>query len=201
MSAAERQDYAEHAQPYIDAAAQANQGETPQHTTNHDTAQTAQHDNHHAAAQQAPDAHAAGQQAPAAHASEQQEPQGQPTAHVSEQQEPEVHFLGVDTVQTDNGQNMNVGHMSVNGVHVALVDVDDDRVYDVRVADLNNNGNIEREEVADISDAGITVDDFAAAVQQEQAESHPMAEQVSAPQEELAPEMPDYMNDAGIENA
>ena len=196
MSAAERQDYAEHAQPYIDVVAQATQGQPSHQEVAHEEKIASDHathnDGYHAAAQ-----HTANH---AAHHSEHHPSEGQPAVHTAGQQEPEVHFLGMETVQTDNGQNMNVGHMSVNDVHVALVDVDDDRVYDVRVADFNGNERIEEEEVADISDAGITVDDFAAAVQAEQAEN-PVAEQVSAPQEDLAPEMPDYMNDAGLENA
>ena len=107
---------------------------------------------------------------------------------------PEVHFLGVETQETDNGQNLTIGHMTVDDVHVALVDVDDDHVFDVGWIDSNQNEEVEVDELHDISDAGMTVQDFSEHVQEEQmAEGH--LEQAMNSHEELAPDMPDYMND------
>lgn len=115
-------------------------------------------------------------------------------------EEPEVHVLGVERVQTDNGSYINVGRARINDEDVALVDLDDDMVFDVRVADLNHNQEIDEGEVVDISDAQITVTDFAAEAMRQgnmTNESGNMA-QAGINQEEIAPDMPDYMNDADV---
>ena len=112
--------------------------------------------------------------------------------------EHEVHFLGVETHQTDDGQNINIGSMTVDNVQVALVDIDDDQVFDVRIADINDNGEVDEGEVSDISEAGLTVQDFMELSQQEQDMDGSM-EQAMNQQEDLAPDMPDYMNDASTD--
>ena len=112
--------------------------------------------------------------------------------------EPEVHFLGVTTHTTEDGETMNIGHMTVEGVNVALVDVDNDQVFDVQWADVNQNMELEEEEIRDISDRGFTVDTFSALSSAEAEQSMGQAEQVSHVEEDLAPDMPDYMNDADV---
>lgn len=96
--------------------------------------------------------------------------------------EPEVHFLGVETRQIE-GQIVNIGHMSVDESAVALVDVDNDHIFDVSLIDTNRNGNVEDNEVTDISGRGITVEDFwqATAMQQMKDGLEP-ADQVAQPQ-------------------
>lgn len=112
-------------------------------------------------------------------------------------EEPEVHFLGVDTMQTDNGSTINVGRMSVDDIEVAVVDLDNDMVFDVAVADRNQNGEIEDNEVVDISSQGMTVTDFALISSQE---TNDTAQPILASnqQDNLADDMPDYMNDVDI---
>ena len=73
--------------------------------------------------------------------------------------EPEVHFLGVESREV-NGQIINIGHMTYDNTAVALVDVDNDKVFDVSLIDVNRNDKVEDDEVTDISDRGITVEDF-----------------------------------------
>ncbi|MCR5158566.1 MAG: hypothetical protein K6D37_05500 [Prevotella sp.] len=114
------------------------------------------------------------------------------------QNEPEVHFLGVDTEEI-NGHTMNFGMMSVDGVNVALVDMDNNQVFDVRVIDENQNGKIEDEEMVDISDRGLTVEEFQTlSMLDEMASLSNQMEQANNVQEDLAPDMPDYMNDADL---
>lgn len=117
-----------------------------------------------------------------------------------EQEEPEVHFLGVDQVQTDGGQTINVGHMTIAEEEVALVDMDNDLIFDVAVSDRNHNEQIDEGEVIDISDRQLSVTDFALAAEQEnQSEITAQPDFVSNPQDQLAEDMPDYMNDADIQ--
>lgn len=114
--------------------------------------------------------------------------------------EPEVHFLGIETDVID-GQQVNVGHMSVDDVHVALIDVDDDRVFDVSIADTNRNNQFdEQDRIEDISDMNLSVDQFAEASVQE-ASSHIDDQSLASSQgtQDLAPDMPDYVNDADVE--
>lgn len=117
---------------------------------------------------------------------------------ITEDETPEVHYLGV-TSQNIHGQTVNIGVMTDNDVNVALIDVDDDHVFDIRWADPNHNHEMDEGEVTDISDQGRTVEDFQLLSELEQAggTSLPL-EQANNPQEDLAPEMPDYMNDADV---
>ena len=120
--------------------------------------------------------------------------------HLDEEQEsphqPEVHFLGVDT-DIINGQNVNVGMMTIDDVHVALVDVDNDKVFDVRVMDENRNGKIENEEIIDISDHGVTMENFQVlSMIDEMASKSGQLEQTDNVQEDLSPDMTDNMSDA-----
>lgn len=114
-------------------------------------------------------------------------------------QQPEVHFLGVESREVE-GQTVNVGRMTVDDVNVALVDVDNDRVFDVRLMDRNRNGEIEDNEIEDVSERELSVDDFQLLSQlEEQVSQETGTEQASSVQEDLAPDMPDYMNDANLE--
>lgn len=121
--------------------------------------------------------------------------------HIGEDdtQQPEVHFLGVESREVE-GQTVNVGRMTIDDVDVALVDVDNDRVFDVRLMDRNRNGELEENEIEDVSERELSVDDFQLLSQlEEQVNQGTGIEQVSSVQEDLAPDMPDYMNDANLE--
>ena len=116
------------------------------------------------------------------------------------QNEPEVHFLGVNQVQTDDGQTINVGHMTIAEEEVALVDMDNDMIFDVAISDRNHNEQIDEEEVIDISDRQLSVTDFALAAEREnESEMSVQPEFANNPQDQLAEDMPDYMNDADIQ--
>lgn len=114
--------------------------------------------------------------------------------------EPEVHFLGVEAREVE-GQTMNVGHMTVNDVQVALVDMDNDEIFDISLTDANRNDEIEENEVADISAQGLDVETFQTLSEIEQMQQQGQLEQANHVQEDLAPDMPDYMNDADVDLA
>ena len=115
-------------------------------------------------------------------------------------QEPEVHFLGVETREM-GGQTVNVGFMTVDDELAALVDLDDDQVFDIHIKDENHNGDFEPDEIRDISEQNLTVDDFELLTYLERQSSGSTAQldQASHIEEDLAPDMPDYMNDANTD--
>lgn len=128
------------------------------------------------------------------------EVQVEPVAHDDENHQDntqhEVHFLGVDQ-RDDDGQSVNVGYMTVDDVNVALVDLDNDEVFDVSLIDKNRNNEIEDDEIHDVSGEGITVSDFKMLSELDAAGAlGGQADVVSNTHEDLAPDMPDYMNDA-----
>lgn len=196
LTPAERDAFAQQVQPEIADEAQHPTG--VDHTAHHtDT----QHDQHEAQPAKQSTEHEQPD-----HTEHHDQPAGgtaQTVSHESsEAHEPEVHFLGVETDVID-GQQVNVGHMSVDDVHVALIDVDNDRVFDVSIADTNRNNQFdEQDNIEDISDMNLSVDQFAAASVQEASISadDPSLAMNQEPQD-LAPDMPDYVNDADINMA
>lgn len=72
----------------------------------------------------------------------------------------EVHVLGVEAVQSEDGQIMNVALVESEGDHAILVDVDNNGVMEVLLHDDNADGYIQESEVYDISDAGVEVADL-----------------------------------------
>lgn len=98
----------------------------------------------------------------------------------------EVRVIGVyeDTI----GENdVYLGAMEVGDEGVLLVDIDKDGVFDFAVADENHDGVIEEGEIADISAANISVEDFAARAAMQDADDLLSSN-----------DMPDYMNDADV---
>ena len=74
-------------------------------------------------------------------------------------------------------------------------------MFDVSIADTNRNNQFdEQDRIEDISDMNLSVDQFAEASVQE-ASSHIDDQSLASSQgtQDLAPDMPDYVNDADIE--
>ena len=130
-------------------------------------------------------------------------PEEHQTAHHEDKpdDEPEVHFLGVESMQTNDGSTINVGHMTIADQEVAVVDLDNDMVFDVAVSDRNQNNQIDDDEVIDISSRELTVTDFALASAMEGNDTGQDGhfDQASVQQDNLADDMPDYMNDADLQ--
>ena len=170
MSASEHSQFAQLVQPEI----QPGEGHTGRGETKHDFAHH-HHEDHH---------------------DNKPEPPTPPAPPKDD--EPEVHFLGVERVDTEVG-TMNVGHMVLGDQEVALVDMDDNMVFDVAISDRNDNGQIDDDEVIDISDRQMSVTDFAIASAQ-QGNDAPQPELANQTQQDhIADDMPDYMNDADLQ--
>lgn len=98
----------------------------------------------------------------------------------------EVHVLGVEAVQTEDGSIMNVALLESGGDHALMVDVDNDGMIEVILHDDNFDGQIQPEEVHDIAQAGIHVNDLL------QAQAAQEGDFLAASDDG----MPDYINDA-----
>lgn len=129
------------------------------------------------------------------------QPEVKPVLDQPQEDEAEVHFLGVEKIESEDGSNLTVGHMQINDQQVALVDMTDDEVFDVAVSDRNHDGQITEDEVVDISDAGITVEQFAEASLYESGMGidNSDAGLQTASQDGIGEGMPDYMNDADMQ--
>ncbi len=75
--------------------------------------------------------------------------------------EPDVEILGVEVVNTENG-DVTLGGVTVNGENYVLVDIDGGD-FDVAWHDDNHDNQIQENELIDISDSHISVNDFAQA--------------------------------------
>ena len=179
MSEEQRTDFANNVQPLLGQQTAEPQHVTQQttHTTEHTTQHTTQH---------------------TVETEESQRGNLQQTSSSDETggDKPEVHFLGVETRDVE-GHTMNIGHMTIDNVDVALVDVDNDMVFDVSMADENRNGKVDENEIRDISSRNLSVQDFQVISEIDQ-QNIPTdgLENANNTHEDLAPDMPDYMNDA-----
>lgn len=65
-----------------------------------------------------------------------------------------THF---ETMTLDNGQQIDVASIEAEGQMVGIADLDQDGVADIAFSDLNGNGELEQEEVEDISQSGFAM--------------------------------------------
>lgn len=111
--------------------------------------------------------------------------------------ESEVHILGVNQYVNEDGDISNAGFATIDGEPIVMIDVDGDGVFDGVIHDNNGNGQIDENEVLDISSAGITTDSWAAeAIAQGNEDG--MFNPNHTHQDELASDQPDYENDADV---
>lgn len=99
----------------------------------------------------------------------------------------EIRVLGVETVQGPNGQPMTIAGLESDNDQALLVDIDNDGQFDVLLHDDNGDGQLQENEVYDISSAHVEVADL------EQATANQNGMQYASNDG-----MPDYMNDADI---
>lgn len=98
----------------------------------------------------------------------------------------EIRVLGVEAVQNENGQIMNIALVECEGDQALLVDVDNNGTMDVLLHDDNRDGMLQESEVHDISSAGLEVADLL------QAQAAQEGDVFYASNDD----MPDYINDA-----
>ena len=112
------------------------------------------------------------------------------TANATEEGQEEdvdIHIVGVEQGQTDDGTLVTVGYGAVDGHYAEFVDTDGDGEVDTVLIDHNNNQELDEGEVHGVAGSGITIDDMVAEAQ---------ANTAAAVDDALYGEMPDYTNDA-----
>jgi hypothetical protein len=200
MTDGEHQQFAQQVQPEI----QPGEGHSTQHhTTNNDVAQHTHHndDNNHRGGHNDDNNHRGGHNDDNNHRGEHHDDPHPPTPKPTLPDEPEVHFLGIQRVEREDGSAINVGHKIEDDHDVLLIDVDDDRVFDVRVDDRNNNGEVDRGEMSHITSEHQTVEEFAQRTAEQNNGLTAYEDVVSAQQDHIADDMPDYMPDADVQTA
>ncbi|MCM1111340.1 MAG: hypothetical protein NC336_09035 [Clostridium sp.] len=100
-------------------------------------------------------------------------------------QEPEVEVLGYDRITNEDGSQMDVAVVSVDGNEVGFIDVDLDGSADVIFCDVNQNGVIEEGEYEIIPDDSIAM--------------QPLADAAGFTPLYAQNDMPDYVNDADVD--
>lgn len=76
---------------------------------------------------------------------------------------PDVQVLDYQTITGADGQQMDAALVNIGGNQALIVDADRDGVADALVADANNNGQIDNDEVVDISMHQLSMSDLQAA--------------------------------------
>lgn len=117
---------------------------------------------------------------------EKQEPQ-KPESTKPEPEKPvdEIEVVSYDRVTNEDGSQMDVAVLNVNGNEVGVVDVNLDGEADVIICDANQNGVIEDGEMENIQEQGVAMQPF-----QDAAGFNPQYAQN---------DLPDYVNDADVD--
>lgn len=107
------------------------------------------------------------------------------------QNEDTITVVSYETVTCEDGSQMDVADVIISGQETLIIDVDQDGIADVMVADMDNNGIITDNEVADIEEAGIAMEGLSMAV----AQTGTSEDATLLADNET---MPDYVNDADV---
>lgn len=99
--------------------------------------------------------------------------------------EMEVEVLGYDRMTNDDGSQMDVAVLNVNGREIGVIDANLDGMADAMVCDVNQNGVIENGEMENLQGQGLPMQPF-----QDAAGFNPQFAQN---------DLPDYVNDANVD--
>lgn len=78
----------------------------------------------------------------------------------------EVDVLDYQTITDNDGNEIDVAVVNVQGQEFIIADVDRDGTADIMASDVNGNGQLEENEIADISDENIAMQPFEDAANQ-----------------------------------
>lgn len=99
--------------------------------------------------------------------------------------EPEVEVVGYERITNNDGSQMDIAVINVNGNEFGIMDANLDGEADEIMCDINQNGEIEDDEIEIVHGQGIAMQPFA-----EAAGFNPLYAQN---------DMPDYVNDADVD--
>lgn len=100
-------------------------------------------------------------------------------------QEPQVEVLHYETLTNEDGSQMDLAVVSIDGQEMGIYDVDQDGIADLLAQDVNNNNQISADEIEDISGDGISM--------------QPFHDEYIA-QNDPSMQGPDYINDGDVES-
>ena len=83
-----------------------------------------------------------------------------PSTAAESNSEPNVSVLRYETITGDDGSQMDVAVVSVNGQQATIADVDMDGLADIIISDLNGNDSLENNEIIDVTGQGLTMAPF-----------------------------------------
>lgn len=110
------------------------------------------------------------------------EPEPKPVTH---DPDPEVEVLSYDRVTNDDGSQMDVAVLNVNGNEVGVIDATLNGEADALVFDANQNGVIEDGEIENVQGQGISM--------------LPLQEAAGFDPQFAQNDLPDYVNDADVD--
>lgn len=114
------------------------------------------------------------------------EPTPQPTLTPEPKPEPnDVEVLSYDRVTNEDGSQMDVAVLNVNGNEVGVIDANLDGEADVLMCDINQNGVIEENEVELVQGQGMMM--------------QPLADAAGFNPQFAQNDLPDYVNDADVD--
>lgn len=99
--------------------------------------------------------------------------------------EPEVEVLGYDRVTNEDGSQMDIAVLNVNGNEVGVIDANLDGEADAMMCDLNQNGVIEQGKIEIVQGQGIAM--------------QPLADAAGFNPQFAQNDLPDYVNDADVD--
>ena len=84
-------------------------------------------------------------------------PDPEPTPEPVPTPDPEIEVVSYETVTNEDGSQIDVAVVNAQGQTVMIADVDQNGFADVMASDLNNNGQLDDDEIIDISDQNIAM--------------------------------------------
>ncbi len=119
-----------------------------------------------------------------------EQPAPEPTEPIEPQPQPQpednVKVIAYERVTDPDGEEMDMALVEENGERALYVDVNLDGEANVRMADLNHDGQIEREELVNITDQHVSM--------------QPFQEAANMPQDIYYADGTDYVNDANVDD-
>lgn len=108
----------------------------------------------------------------------------------------DIHVYSYETVTADDGSQADVAVIGVNGQAVVVADTTMDGYANFAASDTNGNGQIEDNEIVDVSGQGIAMQPFHDAAPEATANVDPGAD----PDNTIASNDPDYINDGNVDD-
>lgn len=127
-------------------------------------------------------------------------PDPQPTPTPGNDGEPEVTVLGSEVVTAEDGSQAEVAAVSADGQTVVIADTTMDGYANIAATDVNGNGQIDDNEIVDVTGQGISMQPFRDGSEMVDT-NQPVDDTTVQPDNTLASaDEPDYINDGNVDD-